>query len=101
MSMVASIEPQTERHLYLEDNFPKSRGYTVSDTRRGIEYKLNVSSRRLGEDTGKDVFVDWGSQLDRLIENFAANLKNAPKEMKLQVAKAIKEITLGHDRFPF
>lgn len=100
MSMIASIEPQTERYLYLEDNFPKSRGYIVSDTKRGIEYKVNVSSRRLGEDAGKDVFVDWGSQLDRLIENFATKLKEAPEEIKLRVAKGIKEITLGDDQFP-
>lgn len=98
MSTLASIEPKSERYIYLEDNFPKSRDYGVRDPKRGIEYNVHVSSRRLGEDTGKDVYIDWGSQLDNVIEYFASHLKEAPPEIKLNIAKALEEITLGDSR---
>lgn len=100
MSMIASIEPKNERYIYLEDNFPKSRGYGIRDDKMGIEYNVHVSSRRLGEDTGQDVYIDWGSQLDSILEHFGSRLRQAPPEIKLEIAKALKEITLGNKRPP-
>jgi len=100
MSMVASSIAATEKYLYLDDDFPKSRDYGVRDSKLGIEYKVHVSARRLGNDTGKDVYVDWGSQLDGVIGIFGKSLIEAPEVIKSQVAKGIKEITLENQPFP-
>lgn len=100
MSMVASSVAATEKYLYLDDDFPKSRDYGVRDSKLGIEYKVRVSARRLGNDTGKDVYVDWGNQLDGVIEIFGKSLREAPEGIKSQVTKGIKEITLENQPFP-
>lgn len=99
MSMIASVVSATERYLYLDDDLPKFRDYEVGDSKLGIEYKVRVWARRLGNDTGKDVYVDWGSQLDTLVKIFGKSLKETPKEIKSQVAKGIREITLGNQPF--
>jgi hypothetical protein len=96
MSMIASIEPKTERYLYLEDNSPKSRNYRIKDDKLGIEYNVHVTSRRIGMDTGKDVYIDWGSQLDQLIEYVASDVQKAPPEVQVEILKALREITLGN-----
>ncbi len=99
MSMIASIEPKKEQYIYLEDNFSKSRDYGIKDDKTGIKYNAHVSSRRLGEDTGMDVYIDWGSQLDSVLGYLGTRLQQAPPEIKLEIAKALKEITLG-DKHP-
>jgi len=98
MSMVASIEPKKERYIYIEDNFSKSRDYGIRDAKTGIEYQTHVSSRRLGEDTGRDVYLDWGGQLDNVLAYFGSRLRQAPPDIQLEIAKALEEITLGDKR---
>lgn len=100
MQMAASIEPRTERYLLLEDSLPKVADYGVGDTERGIEYKIHVESRRIGEDNGKDIFIDWGSQLDTVLAGFEDAFSEAPREIKLQVAEGIREITLSDGELP-
>ena len=99
MSMVASSIAAKEKYIYLDDDFPKFRDYGVRDPKLGIEYEVRVSARRLGNDTGKNVYVDWSSQLDTLIEIFGKSLEEAPKEIKSQIANGIREITLGNHPF--
>jgi len=45
-----------------------SHDVTIRDSKRGLEYVVKVESRRLGEDTGKDVRVNVASQLASLAD---------------------------------
>ncbi len=56
-------EENNNLQIILEDSFPKKSGFTLQDSKLGASYDVFVTSRRLGEDTGKDVLVDFGNQL--------------------------------------
>ncbi len=49
--------------IVLEDASPKQSVLTIQDSKIGVSYDIVVTDRRLGEDTGRNVFVDFGSHL--------------------------------------
>lgn len=51
-------------YLILGDNFPKERRIELRDVKSGRDIKIVVTARRLGTDTGKDIFLDWGQHLE-------------------------------------
>jgi len=56
-------EDNNDLQLIIEDSFAKKTGFTLQDSKLGASYDVLVSSRRLGEDTGKDVLIDFGNHL--------------------------------------
>ena len=78
--------------LLLESSFPKTQQIIVKDDRLGISYQVNVESRRLGEDNGKDVLVDWGNQLNDLISMMRKEALRMPPEAKSQIARIMKNL---------
>jgi hypothetical protein len=68
VEMLSELGKRDDLFLRLEDQMEKNWSFTIRDTAGENEYKIQVSSRRLGEDTGKDILVDFGSQLMRLRE---------------------------------
>jgi len=64
-------------HFVLDDNFPKIHRFKTGDPNLDIIYDVVVTSRWIGEDTGKSVFIDYGNhlitikrQLERSVKDF-------------------------------
>jgi hypothetical protein len=56
-------EANNNLQLILKDSFSRKAGFTFQDSKLGASYDVFVTSRRLGEDTGKDVLIDFGNHL--------------------------------------
>ena len=75
--------------MLLEDSFPKVFTRTIVDSKRGIRLDVQVRSRRLGEDTGKDIAVDWGLSLKRYVERLIAERERMPADSKARLTELI------------
>lgn len=91
LEMLGNLRQDDELYFVLEDSLPKGRRFNVTDPKTGMEYEVYVNSRRIGQDNGKDIFVDWGSQLHDLIRSFAEEAKKLPLEVKAKIVEVIKE----------
>lgn len=93
LSMVsAAVEKNKSGILVLEDSFPKEFTMTVTDSKRNVRLHLLVKSRRLGQDTGKDIAVDWGLSFKEHVERLLTEREKLPKDAKEKLLKLIKEI---------
>jgi hypothetical protein len=62
------VEQEKIGFLLLEDSNPKNYQFKVGDPKRDIVFEIKVIARRLGEDTGKDIAVNWGIPLKEYVE---------------------------------
>ncbi len=62
--------------LQLEDSFPKKINFGFQDSKLGVSYEVYVSSRRLGEDTGKDVLIDFGNHFMMVKDAIIREMEN-------------------------
>lgn len=63
LEALAEFGAKEELFLVLEDQYEKSFDFGIKDDKTGIRLEVHVTSRRLGEDTGKDLLVNIGGQL--------------------------------------
>jgi hypothetical protein len=63
LEALAEFAADHELFLVLEDQCEKSCAFGIKDDKTGILLEVKVTSRRLGEDTGKDLLVNIGGQL--------------------------------------
>ena len=64
--------------LVLTDSFPKQYEFTILDSKLGSSYDVVAVSRWLGEDTGKDVLIDFGNHLIMVKEHMKRAIKDFP-----------------------
>lgn len=90
-SMVSeAIEREKAGFLILDDSFPKEFKITISDVKRNVRVDVLVRSRRLGEDTGTDIVVDWGLSLKRHVERLVAERDKLPSDTQKKLTELIK-----------
>ena len=93
LSMVSgAVEKNKSSILVLEDSFPKEFTMTIADSKRNVRLDVLVKSRRLGQDTGKDIAVDWGLSFKRYVERLLAEREKLPSDAQSKLLKLIKEI---------
>jgi hypothetical protein len=66
--------------LLLEDEKPKTKEITMGDPKLGLLFHIRVNSRRLGEDTGRDILLDLGGQLKQAREAQLRGLRSMTRE---------------------
>lgn len=71
-------EENKNLHLVLENSFPKKYEFGLRDSNLGAEYNIRVISRWLGNDTGKDVLIDFGNHLIMVKEHMQKTMKDFP-----------------------
>lgn len=71
-------ERNKDLQLVLEDSFPQKYEFGIKDSKLGVEFDVHVSSRWVGNDTGKDVLIDFGNHLMLLKEHMQKTVKNFP-----------------------
>lgn len=87
--VVAEVGTKKTGFHYLEDSSPKSLEFTIVDPKHGTRLDVKASSRRLGEDNGKDIVVDWGLSLNRYVERLLREKENMPPESKSKLAELL------------
>lgn len=91
LSMVSeAIEKEKSGFLLLEDNFPKNFNMMISDSKHGVKLDVRVLCRRLGQDTGKDIVVDWGLSLKRIVEHLLREKEKLPQDAQIKLTELIK-----------
>lgn len=75
-----------ERLDVLVSEIPVTREITIADKRLGYSFLLTATSRRLGQDTGKDLFVDIGGQLNVIL---ASGVEGVRKPTAAELAKVV------------
>jgi hypothetical protein len=71
-------EQNKNLQIVLEDSFPKKREFRIQDTKLGFRYDVLVTSRWLGEDTGKNVLIDFGNHLILVKEHMKRTIRDFP-----------------------
>ncbi len=68
-------ENEKDLHLVLEDSFPKKTQFKVHDSKLDLSYNVLVTSRWLGEDTGKNVVLHFGNHFIMVKDHMLKTLK--------------------------
>jgi hypothetical protein len=76
---LSSITENSDLRVILNDQFPKERNAKILDKKTGLGFDVFIVSRRLGEDTGKDILLNVRGQLDN-IRSFMKERTRAPNE---------------------
>jgi hypothetical protein len=65
--------------LVLEDSFPKKFEFDIQDSKLGLSYHILVTSRWLGEDTGKTVVIHFGNHFIMVKNQMLMDMKEFPE----------------------
>lgn len=91
--VLEAVENKKAGFHVLEDSFPKSLELTAVDAKRDMRIDVQVRSRRLGEDNGKDIVVDWGLSFKRYVERLLREKERMPADSKARLAALLSSIT--------
>lgn len=75
LELLADSVLNNSLQVVLEDQHVVVSEVTIRDPKQGYKYALQVRSRRLGEDTGKSIFLDIGSQLQQICSTSAERVR--------------------------
>ena len=78
--------------LMITSSIPQTQHIEIQDKTTPIMYQVEIESRRIGEDNGKDVLVDWGNQLHDFVGLFRKEALRFPQDAKNKIAKIIKQV---------
>jgi hypothetical protein len=81
--------------MLLNDQFEKRFTFGLSDKSSDGGYDVEVTSRRMGQDTGKDILVNFGSQIVRISEAVIASQGKMDAAETLRLAALLSEINAG------
>jgi hypothetical protein len=83
LEQIAMIAEEKEMKLRLVDQFAKKQEVEMSDLKTDFGFLLIIESRRMGEDTGKDILIHYGGQLIMVRDAERAKMRKAtPVEMQ-------------------
>jgi hypothetical protein len=80
---LGSLTENNELRIVLSDQFPKESNAKILDKKTGVGFDVLVVSRRLGEDTGKDILLNVGRHLDS-IRTYMREVTREPNEQELR-----------------
>jgi len=75
--------------IVLTDQFPAILNRTILDSKTSMKYDVEIESRRLGQDTGFDLFVDIKSQILELTQQIRKTIRPLTKDETLLMVKII------------
>lgn len=77
-------------HVILEDQFSKLNTADIVDTKRNISFKINIKTRRLGEDTGKDIIVNVGNYIEMIRSHMKQSCRKLTDEENMKILELLK-----------
>ncbi len=84
-----------ELQIVLDDHLPKSLRFKFDDAKLGMSYRVEVTSRLLGRDTGNSVLIHIGRQL-RIIFGDQRRATRAITESEMAKVAAIRSRRGAH-----
>lgn len=86
LDMCTAIKNQENMRVILSDNFPIDRTIIMRDEKLNYQHDINVSIRRLGQDTGRDILFNYGRLFDQIVTSRFAKARNFTPEQKAQAS---------------
>lgn len=74
-----------ELQILITDNFPQNKEIVAYDPKTSSRLVAVVSCRRLGEDTGRDILLNFGRQVFGIIEHMLRTIRPLTEEEKSKV----------------
>lgn len=68
------VESTGAQVFTLEDSLPKTQKLYFVDEKKGLGLNVDVSSMKLGQDTGMDVLLDWAGHIEKIWQDLVQNL---------------------------
>lgn len=87
-----TVKEKDAGHILLDSSLPQNQHLVISDEKRGITHDINVESRRIGEDNGKDVLVNWGDQLQNITELMRKDCLRLPENTKRKLMELLGQL---------
>lgn len=85
------IPNKNDFKILLEDQHPVIKNIVMQDSKSNKEYRITITCRRLGEDTGKDILVDLG----KCINDIRKYMKETGRELTAQEMMVVNSIVLN------
>jgi hypothetical protein len=70
-SLTESITDELSWSVLLEDQFEKTKRFDITREVDGVTLSVVISSRRLGEDTGRDILFHAGRQIKQIAKQIS------------------------------
>ncbi len=84
--------PELEKLKYvISDAEPVLNQFGFNDSTAGFEFQIKVQTRRLGEDTGRDILLNFGTQLKRIIKHMRKSIKPVSKDVSIDILNILKK----------
>lgn len=80
LEMLRGSEKFQDYQVLITDNFPQHREIEAYDAKTGAGLQIDISCRRLGEDTGRDIVLHLGKQVTGIIEYIGQNMRPPTRE---------------------
>jgi hypothetical protein len=80
LEMLRGSEKFRDYQVLITDNLSQNRKIEAYDAKTGAGLQIDISCRRLGEDTGRDIFLHLGKQVTGIIKNIGQNMRPATRE---------------------
>ena len=95
---LAEVLEKNDFKMLLEDQYPKEQEFEFSDTKSDtVDYFL-ITSRRLGEDTGRDILLDIAGQVKNILEVHRQNSRAPTQEELIKMSQIQEMFEKKHDQ---
>jgi hypothetical protein len=85
-----SLNEGNNYQFIIDDQFSQVRHVVIRDPKTSAAYGITLTARRLGEDTGKAVFFDFGSQVKQISEGLQHTLRE-PKADEVEKIQRLRK----------
>jgi len=83
LKMVSEILIQKKIKVHLSEALPAKMGFTFRDRNSSLEFYVDITSRRLGTDTGNDILLNVSGQIDAVLHSLLKTLRPLTKEEEI------------------
>jgi len=92
IEMIAASMSDGNHQFIIDDQFPQVRSFSIRDQKLGASFGIKVTARRLGEDTGKAVFFDYGEQIKQISKGLRENLREPTTDENMTIDRLRKSL---------
>jgi hypothetical protein len=94
IGMISTSMNEGNHQFIIDDQFPQVRSGVIRDRKSGAAYEITATARRLGGDTGKAVFFDFGSQVKQISEGLEHTLREPTADEGEKIQRLRKKLKL-------
>ena len=92
VEIFSSFKEKEELFVVIEDRFPQIRKICFADKKRGLAYDLEIKSRILGEDTGKNILINLFNYLENIRIDMHKSSRKMTNEETIKILNLLKSL---------